>query len=564
MQQDFPKNVHECELTSKSDLALPSFLPPFVRSFSWFFKWRLWCLMSHRHPIASEWADSLAAVRRERRRQCQLSDWWIIHPFSPVRFVWEILMTLVYAVAFITVPFMISFIVLDYEVIRIDTVNPVIYVFFWLDIIFNCFTGVPSNGQKIINLRQSKKISQRISSYRYSDVSSLRSYHLQMEKNSWQELLHSGGSHKSHTVSKNISLRYFQLLRLSAFRGFSQHLQIKESTHQMVSIFVLSLYVIHWFACLCYVTPVLIMYVLRITAEECEDCWVSNVPKEEIPARYRHALFIVIQNFVASGFGGIEPRTQGHTIICTILMVLGRIFEAYVIGMFLQIRAVSKAAESKYQEIMNQLTAYTRQKQLPPYMKRRLFSYYQHRYRNSYFREKNILSGLSEQLRQEILLHSGRRLVENVAVFRSLPKDVLVSIVAHLKFELYLPNDVIVKAGTQGDCMFFLANGTVAVLTPTGKEVCHLDDGAHFGEVALLVQDQRRVASVLAIEVCEVYRLDRKDFRKCIAVQSDLYDKIERIATERMQRTAMIEEQHKRFLMNANRAARLSTRKHYN
>lgn len=62
--------------------------------------------------------------------------------------------------------------------------------------------------------------------------------------------------------------------------------------------------------------------------------------------------------------------------------------------------------------------------------------------------------------------------MENVAVFRSLPKDILVSIVAHLKFELYLPNDVIVKAGTQGDCMFFLASGTVAVLTPTGKEVC--------------------------------------------------------------------------------------------
>lgn len=84
-------------------------------------------------------------------------------------------------------------------------------------------------------------------------------------------------------------------------------------------------------------------------------------------------------------------------------------------------------------------------------------------------------------------------------------------------------------------------------------KICHLNDGAHFGEVALLVADQRRVASVVAIEVCEVYRLDRKDFRQCIDVHSELFAEIERIATERIERTIRIEEQHKRFLMRPNR-----------
>ncbi|KOC63550.1 hypothetical protein WH47_02297 [Habropoda laboriosa] len=81
------------------------------------------------------------------------------------------------------------------------------------------------------------------------------------------------------------------------------------------------------------------------------------------------------------------------------------------------------------------------------------------------------------------------------------------------------------------------------------SQICHLDDGAHFGEVALLVPDQRRVASVIAIEVCEVYRLDRKDFRKCIAVHTELFANIERIATERIERAVIVEEQHKRYLM---------------
>lgn len=91
-------------------------------------------------------------------------------------------------------------------------------------------------------------------------------------------------------------------------------------------------------------------------------------------------------------------------------------------------------------------------------------------------------------------------------------------------------------------------------------EMCHLSDGAHFGEIALLVADQRRVASVIAIEVCEVYRLDRKDFRQCIDINSELFAEIERIATERVEKTVRVEEQHKRFLMRPSRIPNLRSR----
>lgn len=84
-----------------------------------------------------------------------------------------------------------------------------------------------------------------------------------------------------------------------------------------------------------------------------------------------------------------------------------------------------------------------------------------------------------------------------------------------------------------------------------------MNDGAHFGEIALLVADQRRVASVVAIQVCEVYRLDRKNFRQCIDVHSELFAEIERIATERIEKTIRAEEQHKRFLMRPNRLPNL-------
>ncbi|KAL6432461.1 hypothetical protein ACFW04_006804 [Cataglyphis niger] len=276
---------------------------------------------------------------------------------------------------------------------------------------------------------------------------------------------------------------------------------------------------------------------------------------EDSRLRYRllNAVFIVLENILASGYGLYIPVKDSHIIFNSFFMIIGRLIVCYMLVMFFRIKDEKKESESKFQELINQVKAYTRQKQLLPHMKKRLLAYYHYRFKNTYFRSKRILSELTEPLREEIALESCRRLIENVSIFKNLPKNVLQSIVKNLKSELYLPNEVIIKAGTQGDCMYFLSFGTVAVLTPTGKEMCHLSDGAYFGEIALLVADQRRVASVIAIEVCEVYRLDRKDFRQCIDVNSELFAEIERIAMERVEKTVRVEEQHKRFLRRPSR-----------
>lgn len=68
-------------------------------------------------------------------------------------------------------------------------------------------------------------------------------------------------------------------------------------------------------------------------------------------------------------------------------------------------------------------------------------------------------------------MHSCRKLVENVAFFKNLPLALIVRIVSSLRSEVFLANDVIVKANTPGNSMFFIATGTVAVYTHSGREV---------------------------------------------------------------------------------------------
>ncbi|XP_068982398.1 potassium/sodium hyperpolarization-activated cyclic nucleotide-gated channel 1-like [Bombus flavifrons] len=497
-------------------------------------------------PRAKIFFDSMAHVCAERRRHA-LIHWWIIHPCSSWRFLWDLVMTVVYLVGFLTIPFSVSFIVMSHDRIRMDKFNFLIYAFCWMDIVCNCFTGYYDKKLMQVELAPFKIFMNYLKTFLILDIlSSLPWDHITLP---WRSL---PGRESNHLVSL---LNLLPCLKLSRYGYVNMriselfsHFEVMHFYYELFSTFMLGFYIMYWSSCLYYLIPVLVLHFSNSLPEECPECWMTGLDSSSIPSRFQYTLFIVVEKLAASGYGGFVPRTNGHIVLSFVLILIGRVLECYIAVMLIQIKAGKQASESKFQEIINQLCAYTSQKQLPKHMKIRLLAYYYYRFRNSYFREKSILSNLSEQLRQEIALQSSHRLVENVAIFKDLPKYILRSIIKNLKFELYLPNDVIIKAGAYGDCMFFLSAGTVAVLTPTGKEICHLDDGAHFGEVALLVGEQRRVASVIAIEVCEVYRLDRKDFRKCISVHTELFAKIERLATERIERAMIIEEHHKRHL----------------
>lgn len=65
-------------------------------------------------------------------------------------------MMAVYSIAFLTIPFMICFVVMDYESILLDKVNIPIYAICWLDISFNCITGYYDEKDMYIELKLRK------------------------------------------------------------------------------------------------------------------------------------------------------------------------------------------------------------------------------------------------------------------------------------------------------------------------------------------------------------------------------------------------------------------------
>lgn len=76
------------------------------------------------------------------------------------------------------------------------------------------------------------------------------------------------------------------------------------------------------------------------------------------------------------------------------------------------------------------------------------------------------------------------------------------------------------------------------------RKICHLHDGEHFGEACLIYPNQCREESIVALEVCELLRLHRRDFKRLFATNLEFYNNLEHIVREHSKKVKKLEEQN--------------------
>ena len=81
---------------------------------------------------------------------------------------------------------------------------------------------------------------------------------------------------------------------------------------------------------------------------------------------------------------------------------------------------------------------------------------------------------------QEIVQHHLRSLVKKAEFLSKGSPSFVVDIIEKLHFEVYLADDVIIKAGSRGSAMYFIEHGTVEIRVDE-RVVGTLQDGDHFG-----------------------------------------------------------------------------------
>lgn len=352
------------------------------------------------------------------------------------------------------------------------------------------------------------------------------------------------GTWQENTVTREL------MSLMCGFRLFSLNSYISKIAHAydapmaLFEVCITIFWVIiafQWQTCFYWLVPI-VTTSMHLPKRPDDNSWIHefNLWEESKGLQYLHSLLRAISIFLASGFHS-KPKNEPDITLIILLQLLGSITIWILIARVKLLYKSVNGSRIKYQDIMAQLKQYMKYRQLPYSTQHRIVAYYEFCFQQRYFNEAEILNTLSSHMRQEIGMHVCRKLVENVAFFNNLPLSLLTRIVALLKSEIFLTNDVIVRANQPGDCMYFIASGTVAIYTGSGKEVCHLEDGAYFGEIALVMPDERRVASVVAVEICELYRLDRVDFTRTIHPYPMLWEQIKKIAIERHERTAILD-----------------------
>lgn len=67
-----------------------------------------------------------------------------------------------------------------------------------------------------------------------------------------------------------------------------------------------------------------------------------------------------------------------------------------------------------------------------------------------------MLGCVSGQLREDILMHTGRQLVRELEFLKQLPSSLLVQIAFKLRVVIYIAGDIIFKINTVGEYLIYL------------------------------------------------------------------------------------------------------------
>ena len=214
--------------------------------------------------------------------------------------------------------------------------------------------------------------------------------------------------------------------------------------------------------------------------------------------------------------GDVFVMNQNECLFAFIVIVFGVALNGMIIGSIMNL--VTDASEEKTRKIRNmeQLGAFLRQEHVPEHLVLSATQLLRHQASDQgmvVVAQERILSELPLSVQEQINDH-----VKTLPFLRRCPffdfcsDEVLRGISAKLRQQLYIRGDLIVVAGELGHEMFFLESGSVNVVSADQQTLFStLEDGAFFGETALVFYSARTATIVVASPVCVCLVLTKGD-----------------------------------------------------
>ena len=217
-------------------------------------------------------------------------------------------------------------------------------------------------------------------------------------------------------------------------------------------------------------------------------------------------------NNLASDWCKIE-----HIITLTCLWI-GALFYAFIVSTITTILASLNVSRGRYEEKIMRAQEYMRHRKIPVDLRDKVRDFYAIRYPEGRVLEEDaILDELPRPLKEELLRHAARDLIQLVPLLSSSPVHLTHKMAAAIVPVVSFPEEVLYQEGHYGDSMFFIHSGMVQIYSQYIDQVYHtIGDGCYFGDVAIMCHT-RRTATCKAAMHCILYELKAEQLFKVIA-----------------------------------------------
>ncbi|KAG5679446.1 hypothetical protein PVAND_009011 [Polypedilum vanderplanki] len=508
------------------------------------------------NPNTKKHFHSSEEVYNEITRHIFSNYWYIIHPYSCFRFYWNSVMAVILNLSFLFIPFTYAF-YQDLGVNNIWVISISIFLNFFchLDILFNFFTGYRSKHSSVhyIVLNQSSIIRNYLKGRFIFDflptLPTAAIYRLYFDAYRYDETKLTIALTTFHLAFLCKFFRFASLNRAQNYvEDLMNRLKLSHVTKIIIVLALRTIFFLQFSTCAFKVVVSSIFFYIYSDEDLCNIIKMLLNPNIATYVKYYTMMYFIIWALFDTSFSTEFEIYISGKIITAGCMIIAYLYNIYCLVVILNLVNIINAPKTKYYETINQLDAYMKKKQFPMYLQSRVKYFYMKKFKRAYYREQEILSFLSEPLKREILINTDKLFVERVKLFQDIPNSLVSSIAASCRKEQFLPNDLIITAGTVGECMFFIASGSVCVTTTNGQELCHLEDGDYFGEIAFTLKNRKRIANIMAIEFCEIYILDYVNLKKYVQINGTIMQKLTSTANKRMELTLEAEEIYKKQL----------------
>lgn len=507
--------------------------------------------MDEESAKAKRFFRSYASLRAEKRRHAEGNYSKIIHPFSKCAIYKEKFMCLLWMISLLIDPVKNSFFMTCTEYNLLFKIQWSLDALFIINVVLSCFTGYCIRLTKEIVLSPVRIIKIRALGFLIPEtICSLPVKELVVA-------IYGINQRKSRITALS-GLRCFRLLRLNDMsRNLTEMLeeyQFPESLSTLFLVFLMAFYLIHWCGCGLYFASI-----WYYTWDDLpKESWLHD--NSDLDADTVHGLMcsgtsrnffdlyvLVIIRATCHFFGASEGYRamdlKSERLACSCVLIVGFIYCKYAMAKVLELFGSVNISESKYEELIHQVTEYVRSKNISEVMKKRLITYYEYKFQKKFFKEEEILSTFSEHLRCEVFLYTCKNVLDTIPLFFGMSRASIGSIIGFMQREIYLPNDVVLKFGEPLLKMFWVSHGTLAVYYgPNAVEILHFEDGDHFSDLAITKKGGYATLSIVALEITEIFTLSRKDVKHCSGFLKEVSDKVLRIKNDKAELYATLAE----------------------